>query len=375
MSEYQYIHFAAVDQPLNDKQLAYMQAQSTRAEVTRWSFEIEYHYSDFRGNELEMMRRGYDVHLHYANFGIRTLMFRLPFGLPINEKQFDAYAMEYCIEWTKDKRGKGGVLSIQADADSDFYDSPYFAFERLKEQLPKIREALMAGDIRAFYLGWLAFNWDDDDLEPPVPAGLKSLPPELAEFADFYQVDRDLLAAASTQSSDGPSRPIDEEASFDAWLSEQSRGDLQKLMRRVLEGDAVAVRAESLAAIRNAAGMETWPTTEGTRTLAELAEQATAKADQREKRDLAAEQRKLNNRLAKLREDPSAAISEAGKLIQERSTTSYRQAAKLLSELRDAIGGEKGERLANNAAKKIVKKHPTLHHVKRAFKDEGVNYK
>ncbi|OYP37232.1 hypothetical protein [Rhodopirellula sp. MGV] len=375
MSEYQYIHFAAVDQPLNDKQLAYMQAQSTRAEVTRWSFENEYHYSDFRGNELEMMRRGYDVHLHYANFGIRKLMFRLPFGLPITEKQFDAYAMELCIEWTKDKRGKGGVLSFQADADSDFYCGQYFEFDHLTAQLPKIRKALMVGDTRAFYLGWLAFNWNEVDLEPPVPAGLKRLPPELAEFADFYEIDVDLLAAASTQSSDAPNRPGDEEASFDAWLSEQSRGDLQKLMRRVLDGDAVAVRAESLAAIRNASGMETWPTTEGTRTLAEIREQASKKSDQRKKRELAAEQRKLDKRLAKFREDPSAVISEAGKLIQERSTTSYHQAAKLLSELGDAIGGEKGERLANEAAMRIVKKHPTLHRVKRAFKNEGLNYK
>lgn len=375
MSEYQYIHFAAVDKPLNDKQLAYMQDQSTRAEVTRWSFQNEYHYGDFRGNALEMMLRGYDVHLHYANFGIRKLMIRLPFGLPIKEKQFDAYAMEYCIEWEKDKRGKGGVLSIQPDADADTYDEEYFEFDRLTEQLPRIREALMAGDIRALYLGWLAFNWDEDDLEPPVPAGLKSLPPELAEFADFYQIDRDLLAAASTQSSDAPSRPGDGGPGADEWLVQRSLGDLQKLMRRVLEGDAAAVRAESLAAIRYASGMETWPTTEGTRTLAELREHASAEFDQRTKRELAAEQRKLKKRLAKIREDPSAAISKAEKLIQKRSTTSYQQAAKLLSELRDAIGGEKGERLANDAAKRIVKKHPTLHHVKGAFRDEGLNYK
>ncbi|MCC9654682.1 hypothetical protein [Rhodopirellula halodulae] len=375
MSEYQYIHFAAVDKPLNDKQLEYMQDQSTRAEVTRWSFQNEYHYGDFRGDALEMMRRGYDVHLHYANFGIRKLMFRLPFGLPMQQKQFNEYAMKYRIEWKKDKRGKGGVLSIQPDGDAGTYAEDYFEFDHLTEQLPRIREALMAGDIRAFYLGWLAFNWDEDDLEPPVPAGLKSLPAELAEFADFYQIDRDLLAAASTQSSDATNRPSDGEASFDAWLTEQSRGDLQKLMRRVLEGDAVAVRAESLAAIRNASGMETWPTTEGTRTLAELREQASAESDQRKKRELAAEQRKLKKRLAKIREDPSAAISEAEKLIQKRSTTSYQQAAKLLSELRVAIGGEKGERLANDAAERIVKKHPTLHHVKRAFKDEGLNYK
>lgn len=78
MSEYQYIHFSAVDKQLDDKQLAYMRRQSSRAEVTRWRFENEYHYGNFHGNTLEMTRRDYDVHLHYANFGIRKIMLQLP---------------------------------------------------------------------------------------------------------------------------------------------------------------------------------------------------------------------------------------------------------------------------------------------------------
>ena len=94
MSVYQYVYFAAVDKPLDNQQLEYMRHQSTRAEVTRWQFTNEYHYGDFHGNSLEMMRRGYDVHLHYANYGVRKLMFRLPLGLPVGAKQFKAYATE-----------------------------------------------------------------------------------------------------------------------------------------------------------------------------------------------------------------------------------------------------------------------------------------
>ncbi|TWU09736.1 hypothetical protein [Allorhodopirellula heiligendammensis] len=62
MSEYQYIYFAAVDRALDDKQLAFMEKQSTRANATRWQFEVEYNYSDFRGNAIEMVRRGVTVH-------------------------------------------------------------------------------------------------------------------------------------------------------------------------------------------------------------------------------------------------------------------------------------------------------------------------
>jgi hypothetical protein len=82
MSEYQYVAFRAIDGPVRESNLNYMHKQSSRAEITPWSFENEYHYGDFHGDATEMLRRGYDFHLHYANFGTRRLMLRLPNGLP-----------------------------------------------------------------------------------------------------------------------------------------------------------------------------------------------------------------------------------------------------------------------------------------------------
>ncbi len=42
MSEYQFVHFIAIDRPLDDEQLEFMQQQSTRATVTRREFTNEY---------------------------------------------------------------------------------------------------------------------------------------------------------------------------------------------------------------------------------------------------------------------------------------------------------------------------------------------
>jgi len=122
MSEYQFVHFLAIDRPLDDKQLAFMERQSTRAEITRWEFTNEYHYGDFHGNAMEMLRRGYDVHLHYANFGIRRLMIRLPAGLPCDQKTFRAFKAEYGLAWHADKKGKGGILEIYPEADAGTYE-------------------------------------------------------------------------------------------------------------------------------------------------------------------------------------------------------------------------------------------------------------
>ncbi len=50
MSEYQFVHFLAIDSPLDDKQLAYMRRQSSRAEISQWEFTNEYDFGDFHGD-------------------------------------------------------------------------------------------------------------------------------------------------------------------------------------------------------------------------------------------------------------------------------------------------------------------------------------
>src|SRR5262249_13350780 len=112
MSEYQYVAFRAIDRPVEGKNFDYMHRQSTRAEITPWSFDNEYHYGDFHGNAEEMLRRGYDVHLHYANFGIRKLLIRCPHGLP-DPRAVKPYLVGDSLQLIKDKKGPGGILAIE----------------------------------------------------------------------------------------------------------------------------------------------------------------------------------------------------------------------------------------------------------------------
>lgn len=111
MSEYQYVAFRAVESPVSEKNLEYMRRQSSRAEVTPWSFDNEYHYGDFGGNALEMLRRGYDLHVYYANFGVRKLMIRLPQGWS-DAAAAKPYLASDGVEWEKDKSGAGGSLVV-----------------------------------------------------------------------------------------------------------------------------------------------------------------------------------------------------------------------------------------------------------------------
>ena len=287
MSEHQIVHFAAVDRPLNDDALEFMRGQSTRAEVTRRRFDNEYHYGDFRGDTLAMMRRGYDVHLHYANFGIRRLAFRLPHGPPAPPDVLSAYGDDSVFQWRPDTDGPGGILDFNPEGDADAYAEAFWDFDAIVEHLPTIRDGLIAGDLRPFYLMWHAFEagWDDDavepPIEPPVPAGLDAIDDSLQTFAAFYELDPDRIAAAAEASPPLPAG-TDRDAAIDAWLKRQRKSDLQSIVARVLGGEADAVRSELLATIRDTDPTTTWPTRPGQRTAGEIDARSETLSQQRQ---------------------------------------------------------------------------------------------
>ena len=148
LSEYQYVEFRAVDRPLTDAGLAFAEKQSTRAEISRWAFRNEYHYSDFRGDVNGLLRRGYDVHLHYANFGVRTAAFRLPAGLPFPKAVWSLYIGIGELAWTPDRKGQGGILSLSPFHDAGGIDEIWNLGEYM-EDLVEVRSRLVAGDLSA----------------------------------------------------------------------------------------------------------------------------------------------------------------------------------------------------------------------------------
>ncbi len=271
MSEYQWVHFLAVDQPLDDTQLEYMEQQSSRADVSRHEFTNEYHYGSFRGSAKEMLRHGYDVHLHFANYGVRRLMFRLSNGLPCDKKTFAAYCPEYGIAWHADKSGRGGILEIQPEGDDRFYEYLDDVQTAIQKIAP-IRELLIRGDLRPLYIAWLAtiLSFDDDECEPPVPAGLDDLPECLEAMAEFYEVSPDLITAAAQCSDPAPDPDDSDDPTLQDWLAEQSVKELRELVQQLLSTEGARVRAKIIDQVRKRANRPAWPVTKANRTLGEL---------------------------------------------------------------------------------------------------------
>src|SRR6185437_7995531 len=232
MSEYQYIGFRAAEKPVGDKDREYMRKQSSRAEITPWSFDNEYHYGDFRGDALNMLRRGYDIHLHYANFGIRTLLIRLPHNLP-ETPGANPYFVEDGLEFEKDKQGQGGILSISPYHEAGDQEELWDVHEILDRLVP-LRAEILEGDLRPLYLAHLAIMSDgehdpEESTEGPVPAGLGKLTPAQRALAELFGLSDALIAAAA---EDNPEQPGQEDpralqarwleslphATRDAWL-------------------------------------------------------------------------------------------------------------------------------------------------------------
>jgi hypothetical protein len=183
VSEYQYYEFQAIDRPLDDAAQAEVRSLSTRARITATSFVNEYHWGDFKGDPSRLMERYYDAHLYVANWGTHRVMFRLPCEL------LDPDVVEgYCVgdqvnAWSTDEFVVLDVTSEDHAGEHDFDYDP----ETLLSAIVGVRPELAAGDLRPLYLAWLAaygawerdedaFDRDaDDDLEPPVPPGLRAL--------------------------------------------------------------------------------------------------------------------------------------------------------------------------------------------------------
>jgi hypothetical protein len=316
MSEYQYYEFLALDRPLTDKQRAELRSLSTRAEITATRFVNEYHWGDLKGDPRNMVERYFDAFLYLANWGTRQLMFRLPRGvLDAETAGLYCYTGAASVAWTAGHL----IVSLYADRDPDDY------WEEPGGQLGAMiaaRSELAAGDLRLLYLGWLlavqSDDVDDEDTEPPVPAGLGDLSAPLQAIADFVEIDKDLIAVAAAGSP-----PIQPSTGLTRRIASLPAAEKDTLLARVAAGEGAQVQAVLLRRFR-AAG-SSGPAAQA-RTAAQLWQAAGERKAAREK----AEEQRL--REEETRQAATRAASNARHLdeLATRVETAWQEAAALI---------------------------------------------
>ena len=334
MSEYQYYEFLALDRPLTDKQRAELRSISTRAEITATRFVNEYQWGDLKGDPRKMMERYFDAFLYLANWGTRRLMFRLPRGA-LGSKT----AERYCYTDTASliETGSHLILSLYVDREpDDYWDEPGGQLAAMVQA----RAELAAGDLRLLYLAWLlalqSDEVDDEDTEPPVPAGLEHLSASLQAVVDFFEIDEDLIAVAAASS---PS--IQEPEGMAGWITSVPAEQKDALLAQVAAGEGAQVQALLLRRFRTASSS---PPAAPARTAAELwqaagnRKAARAKAAERsrrqaEARSAAAQAAAHAKHLDQLATQTEAAWEKVAELIQTKRPRDYDLAVSLLRDL------------------------------------------
>jgi hypothetical protein len=197
MSEYQYYEFQAIDRPLTEQDRRALRQLSTRAQITPTSFVNTYEWGNFKGDPARFMERWFDLHLYLTNWGSRRLMIKWP-GKLVDRRAIQPFLRH--VEEANCRMTTGGDLIVDIAAEEieaeDWDDgSGWLA------ALAPLRRDVIDGDLRLFYLLWLTAVEADahkpDEIEP-LP-GIGPLTEALEVFATFFQIDPNLLAAASEQ--------------------------------------------------------------------------------------------------------------------------------------------------------------------------------
>ena len=342
MSEYQYYEFLAVDRPLDAQQLDEVRALSSRADVTPTSFVNTYHWGSFRGDPRRMVERYYDAFLYLANWGTRELMLRLPAGV-----LSPAVAGQYCMTDAASAWSSNGnvILYLGRDSEDGEWDEEDGG-GRL-DSIVSARAELAGGDRRLLYLAWLHSagleQLDEDEVEPPVPAGLGTLSGSLRSLVDFLRIDQDLLDVAAEASDPIRGDAAPSQKQLTAWVRALPEKEKDALILRVLAGKDAQLRIELLRRVR---GEETEQPRAAGRSVAHLLDAAERHRDEREQR--AAQERRReqeerdrvaaaarNRRLDTLAGEGERPWRQVAELIDTKKISQYDVAVTLLSDLYD----------------------------------------
>ncbi len=348
MSEYQFYEFQAIDRPLDAVEQAELRDLSTRARITATGFVNHYEWGDFKGDPRRLMERYFDLFLYLANWGTRRLSVRLPARL------VDVRALKrFCPDdKVAEVRVAGEHAIVDIWRDEIYQDDWDDGSGRLAAMAP-LRGDIMQGDLRAFYLVWLMAVEDgqvgDEELEPL--AGIAPLSAPLRAFADFFDIDPDLVDAAAAagavlQPSDAERKAVE---TFIRTLPEEDKvalllrlhaGDLHlgaELRQRRLA--ATGRRPDSGGGQRSAGALRET----ARRMAAERHRVATEKATAERRRAEAEQARARKNHLARLAERGETPWRELEELISRRNQRDYERAVTLLADFRDVARLQGGE--------------------------------
>ncbi len=192
-----------------------------------------------------------DYHYEFIGEGAHRIMLRLP-----RTVLSPATARQYCVDGQVSMSTTSDfvILEMTSEDESGGWDEDV---DGSLSAIDGVRSELAAGDLRPLYLAWLsaygawerdedAFDDDDEDeVEPPVPAGLGSLTAPQRALADFLRLDPDLLEVAA-QASPSLSESTRDAHALATHIAGLPAGEKDRLLLIVAHDQAATARIELL---------------------------------------------------------------------------------------------------------------------------------
>lgn len=332
MSEYQYYEFQTIDRLLTEKEQQEVNALSSHIDVTSSSAVVTYNWGDFKHDPRTVVASYFDAFLYTANWGTRRLIFRFPKAL-LEPATIEPYCVDDNVSLTA--AGRHWLLEIDWDEEGG-WDEP----EGELAGLIQLRNDILEGDYRVLYLAWLMaataqgwFDMDEDEPEPPVPAGLQQLTPALRYFVTFFDIDPHLVKSAA-KASPAPQATVSDKALKEA-IAQLPLGESRDFLFRLAQGEAglhLTLRHRLLAMVEP--GVPAKPQARH-RTLAQLKRTAEQQREADERREAQVAEKRRIEELQHLAKREAQAWQSVEALIQRSQAKGYADAVAQLIQLRE----------------------------------------
>lgn len=332
MSEFQCYQFRAIDRPLTEAERGEIGSWSSRAEISSHAATFVYHYGSFRKEPADAVERYFDAMIYFANWGTRQLLLRLPAGA-LDAKALAPYLLddgEYESYIRLERRGDYYLLDIyyfdeEGDGWMDVHDFDI-------DVLAPLRDDILDGDYRALYLAWAKFTQcaepNVNRSPPPVPPNLQKMTTALTVFANFLEIDEDLLAAAQSASPDKVAPPVD----YAQLLQQLPESERLEWLSRLLAGESrldftLRKRLEKLIPATPSPALSTL-------TPAERQALAREKAEARKAELVAAAMATFEKKMQELAGQEEPLWRGIPRLLQQSNDKTYERVTAILKDLR-----------------------------------------
>lgn len=337
--EYQYYEFQTIDRPLTKAEREYVEDFSSRVKPTSTTAIFTYSRGDFPGNPLSVLEKCFDAMLYTANWGSYQLAFRFPKSA-INIPALKPYCICNIIEVFS--TAKYAILNIEIHPrDGGRWIEWIEENNNWLSELIPLRQAILQGDYRVLYLAWLqaseiSYDLEDENTqEPPVPPNLPTFNPPLQSFADWLEIDADLIAAAAQFSP--IQTQLNKPEPFHDWINTLSDKEKTKLLIEVVTGDSM-ISIQLQAHLRQKfAPVTELPSLSNIhrRRFSELKILAKTELSHRQTRERSVAQAKRHEYLTSLKPQQSQIWELIHHLISQKKAKYYEQAVQHLIDLRD----------------------------------------